>query len=175
MKKTIIITAIALSSLTGKAQESTTKLKLYAANAGMGIFNFQKKSNEVTGLTLQADVTFSLSKNLFSASYITGEEFAFLQDTKYNFNEFSLLYGREWNAANWFKVEGFAGVGYYTQRVDDQSIDVVEKDNTVAVPLRVNAKFYFTKKFGLGLCTNYSINSLANNFSESLIFHYRFN
>jgi hypothetical protein len=175
MKKIIFITAIALTTYTAKAQESSSKIRMHSANVGVGIFDFQKNGNGVTGASLLADATLALGKNLFSVSYLSGEELAILQDTKYNFNELSLLYGREWNAAKWFKVEGFVGVGYYHQKIEDRSIDVIEKDNVVSVPLRMNAKFYFTKKFGLGFCTNYSINSLANNFSESLIFHYRFN
>ncbi|MCF6129597.1 outer membrane beta-barrel protein [Flavobacterium sp. AS60] len=175
MRKAIITTAIALCSFTGRAQESTGKLKMHAVNLGFGVFNAHKNATDASGLTFLADATFALDKNLFSVSYLGGQEEAILADTKYNFNELSLLYGREWRAAKWFSLEGFAGVGYYNQKIEDEATDETEKKNTVSIPLRVNPKFYITKKFGLGFCINYSINSRANNLSENLIFHYRFN
>ncbi|MES2410966.1 MAG: hypothetical protein V4535_05930 [Bacteroidota bacterium] len=172
MKKTIFITAIALSSLTAKAQESGSKIKLHAANVGLGTFHFQKDINGRDGLSFFTDLTVSLGKNLITASYLGGASVKLLDGPTYTFEEFNLLYGREWKAVNWLRFEGFAGIGYYDQNSKDPNIG---HDNAISFPLRVNTKFYFTKKFGMGLNTNYSINSVNNNFSNNVIFHYRFN
>ncbi|MCF6132520.1 hypothetical protein [Flavobacterium wongokense] len=172
MRKTIIITAVLLYSLTGKAQESSAKLKVHAANMGLGSFHLEKDVNGHDGVCFVADLTLSLNKNLISASYLGGTSIKILDGPNYNFEEFSLLYGREWKALNWLRFEGFAGLGQFKQSSKDSNIG---EDSTVSFPLRINTKFYFTKKFGMGFNTNYSINSINNNFSNNIIFHLRFN
>lgn len=170
MKKAIILVTIIFSSLAVKAQE--TKVKFHAVNAGFGSFHFQKDVNGHDGLSIITDLTISLNKNLISISYLGGTSIKILAGPNYNFEEYSLLYGREWKALDWLRFEGFAGIGHFNQSSKDSNIG---EDNTVSFPLRVNTKFYFTKKFGMGFNTNYSINSINNNFSTNLIFHYRFN
>jgi hypothetical protein len=177
MKKNILFTAIALSALTIKAQESSSKLKLHAATLGFGGFSFKKANYEGGGATFFADLTTSLDKNLISVSYLTGAEIGIIGGSNYQFHEYSLLYGRELKVANWLRFEGFAGLGYYHQQTDYLNPDYenVPEGKSVSFPLRINTKFYFSKKFGMGFNTNYSINSVNNNFSTNLIFHYRFN
>lgn len=172
MKKVFIIIAIAFSSLGIKAQDSTSLLKLHAINAGLGSFHFEKDVNGHDGASLITELTVSLNKNLISASYLAGSSIKILDGYNYSFDEFSVLYGREWKATNWLRFEGFAGLGHFSQDSKDPAIG---NDNTISFPLRVNTKFYFTKKFGMGFNTNYSINSINNNFSNNIIFHYRFN
>jgi hypothetical protein len=172
MKKVILISAVAFYSFTGKAQESGSKLKLHAANLGLGSFHFQKDINGHDGLSFITDLTVSLDKNLISASYLCGSSIKLLDGPNYGFEEFTLLYGREWKAANWLRFEGFAGFGHFNQNSKDPDID---DDSAISFPLRVNTKFYFTRKFGMGFNTNYSINSVNNCFSTNIIFHYRFN
>lgn len=172
MKKIVIIAVIALSSLTVKAQETSSKIKLHAVNIGLGSFHLQKDINGHDGLCFIADFTVSLNKNLISASYLGGTSIKILDGPSYNFKEYSLSYGREWKVANFFRLEGYAGLGHFTQNSKDPNVGI---DKTASFPLKVNAKFYFTKKFGMGLNSNYSINSVNNNFSTNLIFHYRFN
>ena len=175
MKKAIMITAFAFSALTGKAQNSSTKLKLHAANAGFGIYLIDKINND-GGLSFLADATFSINKNLISASCVFGSEFTVIGDTKYDFTEPALLYGREWKPVKWFALEGFAGVGYYVLKYSNYDTDFETlHDKAISFPLRLNTKFYFSEHFGMGLNTNYSINSLSNTTTINLMFHYRFN
>lgn len=174
MKKSIFFTVMTLSMFGAKAQESSAKLKLHAASLGVGIFGVDM-SNHDGGLTFLADATFSVNKNLISASCLFGSEIN-LFDERFDFKEPALMYGREWNPSKWFALEGFAGVGYYIVEYKNADTDFSGiTDNAISFPLRLNAKFYFTKKFGMGLCSNYSINNLANTFSENLTFHYKFN
>lgn len=172
MKKAFIITVITLSTFITKAQESSYKIKMYAVNVGVGSFHFQKDINGHDGLSVITDLTISLNKNLISVSYLGGTSIKILDGPNYNFEEYSLLYGREWKALDWLRFEGFAGLGHFNQSSKDPNIG---DDSIISFPLRVNTKFYFTKKFGMGFNTNYSINSINNNFSTNLIFHYRFN
>jgi hypothetical protein len=171
MKKAIIITVIVLTALSAKAQDATTKLRFHAVNFGLGTFHLQKDINGQDGVSFVADLTVSLDRNLISVAYVGGTSIKILDGPNYNFEEYGLSYGREWKVANWFRLEGFAGVGHFTLKSKDSNIGA---DKTVSFPLKVNAKFYFTKKFGMGLNTNYSINSVNNNFSTHLIFHLRF-
>jgi hypothetical protein len=172
MKKIAIITAIILNSLAANAQSGSPGIKLHAAALGFGGYYFKKNNNEGGGATFLADATFSLGKNLISPSYLVGSDIGILGESSHRFSEPALLYGREWKVVEWFRFEGFAGVGYYNQTSD---IPEIPTDKSISFPLRLNTKFYFTKKFGMGLNTNYSINSVNNNFSTNLIFHYRFN
>lgn len=175
MKKIIFITAIAFNSFFVNAQESDSQLKLHAANIGFGGFSFKKANYEGGGAAFVADLTASINKNLISASYVNGAEIGLIDTSSYQFYEFSMLYGREWEATKWLRFEGFAGIGYYNQDVDDVADEGIPDDKSVSFPLRINSKFYFSKIFGMGLNTNYSINSVNNNFSTNLIFHYRLN
>lgn len=176
MKKAILITTIALSSLTVKAQDSNPKLKLHAATLGFGGFSFKKENYEGGGASFFADLTVAIDKNLIAASYLTGAEIGILDRSSYQFHEYSLLYGREWKALSWLRFEGFAGIGSYHQQIDyADAVSGVPEGSSVSFPLRINTKFYFTNHFGMGFNTNYSINSINNNFSTNLIFHYRFN
>jgi hypothetical protein len=179
MKKVIFITAIAFCTLIVQAQESASKLKFHSADLGFGIFQLKKSGVVGGGAGLMVNVAFSLDKNLIAASFLTGSEIGIIRNSAYNFRELCLLYGREWRAAKWFAVEGFAGVGYYNQNGDIAYDDIPnyteESRNAVSFPLRLNTKFYFNQKIGLGFNTNYSINSINNNLSFNATLHYRFN
>ena len=172
MKKSFIITAIIFSSFTAISQESNAKIKVHAVNVGGGSFHFQNDINGHDGVSIITDITISLNKNLISGSYLGGTSIKILDGYNYGFEELSLLYGREWKATDWLRFEGFAGFGYFSQNTKNPNIS---DDSIISFPLRVNIKFYFTKKFGMGLNTNYSTNSINNNFSNNLIFHLRFN
>lgn len=178
MKKAILTTVIVLNALAAYAQEPYPKLKLHAANAGIGIFYIDMPgSDDGGGVDFMADVTCSLDKNLFGVSYLTGAEVGILGESNYNFHEVCALYGREWRPAKWFALEGFAGLGYYNQNTDFTEYDDAQlKDgNGISVPLRLNTKVYFGGSLGIGLNTNYSINAINNHLSVNFLFHYRFN
>ena len=172
MVKKIITIILILVSINVVAQENDSKLKIQSANIGFGGFYFKTILSEGGGVTLFADATFSINKHLISSSYLTGAEIGILGSSTYNFDEVSLLYGRELKVANWLSFEGFAGLGFYNQNSKES---YVVDCKSVSYPIRINTKFYFNKKFGMGFNTNYSINSVNNNFSTNLIFHYRFN
>lgn len=176
MKKVILSSVICLSTLMVQAQESKSKLKFHAANLGFGGFYVDTPgSSDAGGYGFLADVTLAIDKNLISVSYLAGTDDSIIGGATYSFNEPSLLYGREWKPTDWFALEGFAGVGYYLQKAETDEDNSMEKESTISFPLRLNTKFYFTRKFGMGINSNYSINSANNNLSVNLIFHYRFN
>lgn len=172
MIKKFITIFLILVSINVAAQENDSKLKIQSANIGFGGFYIKTIFSEEGGTTLFADVTFSINKHLISSSYLSGTEIGILGNSTYNFDEISLLYGRELKVANWLSFDGFAGLGFYNQNSKNS---YVADDKSVSFPIRINTKFYFNKKFGMGLNSNYSINSVNNNFSTNLIFHYKFN
>ncbi|WP_445721697.1 hypothetical protein [Flavobacterium sp.] len=169
MKKFILITLGLANYLTLNAQEN--KIQLHTVEIGFG--GFYSKQNpfgdEIGGATFVADITTSIGKNLISTSFLTGAEIGIVGNSTYNFNEFRIQYGRELKVKKWLRFELFTGIGHY--KVSSLNIE----NNTISFPLKFNTKFYFNEKFGLGINTNYSINSISNNFSTNLIFQYKFN
>lgn len=115
--------------------------------------------------------TLESNKNLINLSFLSGSEIGVVGGSTYNFNEFSVTYGRELQLTKSFNLEGFAGIGSYHQNSKNS---YVVAGNTVSFPLKLNIKFYFNKKFGLGINNIYSINKLNNNLSTNLIAHYNF-
>src|SRR6476660_833068 len=177
MKKTLVVLIVTLNALSLSAQEEAGKFKMHAANIGFGIFHVQKNSNDGGGVCFLADATFAIDKNLLSVSYLTGEDLGILGESEYGFNELSLLYGREYKPVNWFAIEGFAGIGYYDQKTvyTEPAIEDLREGSSVSFPLRLNTKFYFGGRFGMGFNANYSINSVNNNLAIHLLFHYKIN
>ena len=169
MKKSIIVIILILNCSAVHAQDQ--KFKLKSLNIGFGGFSIKNDFAEGGGALLIGDLTTSFNNNLFTASILTGSEIGIIGNSNYGFNEFSLLYGRELKLANWFSFEAFAGVGFYNQN----SLDFYIQDgNSISFPLKINSKFYFNKKFGMGINANYSVNNINNNFSTNLIFHWRY-
>jgi hypothetical protein len=170
MKKLIVLIFCLINHLSLNAQEN--KIQLHSIEIGFGGFYFKQNTYEGGGANFVADITTSIRKNLISTSVLTGSEIGVVGNSTYNFNEFRIQYGRELKVKKWLKFELFTGIGYYKQKSENS---VITDGNTMSFPLKFNTKFYFNEKFGLGINTNYSINSINNNFSSNLIFHYKFN
>lgn len=157
------------------AQDNSNKIKFNDVSLGFGFFTVSINANNKIGLATVANASFALNKNLVVISYLSGSAISLL-DVKYKFKEPSLLYGREWKPEKWFAMQGFGGVGIYTVKISEESTGFnTVNENTISFPLRANAIFSLGNNFGLGLNTNYSINSLDNNFSSNLLFTYIFN
>ena len=170
MRKICLVLFCVFCSLNIEAQENSFKIQ--SAGIGFGAFHIKNDITDGGGASFIADVTSSFGKNLISASFLTGSEVASVGSSTFNFNEFRLQYGRELEAKSWLKFEFFAGVGYYDQKSETIYF---EQGNAVSFPLTFNTKFYLTEKFGLGINTNYSLNSINNNVSAHLTAHYKFN
>lgn len=171
MTKLAFILVLVLMYLSINAQNQ--KFNFHSLNVGFG--GFYIKNNIAVGgggTTLILDLTTSFDKNLFAASYLTGKEIGIVGNANYGFNEISALYGRELKLSNWFAFELFAGLGFYNQNSVDRYII---PGNVLSFPLKINTKFNFNKRFGMGLNSNYSINELNNNFSTNLILFWRYN
>lgn len=171
MKKLTVLCFIFLLSGTIYSQESTS-IKFHSVSAGFGGFYFKKEISEGGGISYLTDVTLSKGKNLLSVAYLGGDEIGVVGSSNYSFSEISLSYGREFKVNNWFSLEGFAGLGFYNQT---SGVADVADDNSISFPFKINSKFYFNKRFGMGINAHYSLNSVNNNFSSNLIFHYKFN
>ncbi len=170
MKKSIIVIILILNYVAVHAQDQ--KFQLQSVNTGFGGFSIKNAIIEGGGAMLLVDLTTSYNNNLFMASLLTGSEIGIVGKSNYGFNEFSLLYGRDLKLIRWFAFEAFAGIGFYNQNSVDRYIN---DGNSISFPLKINSKFYFNKKFGMGINANYSINKINNNFSSNLIFHWRYN
>lgn len=167
-KKILVLIMILLVASTN-SQEEDSSLKLHSANVGFGGFYTKNNFSESGGATFFVGVTTIFNKNLISTTYITGAEIALVGSSTLNFNELKLEYGRELQLAHWLFLGAYAGVGYYSQKSD---VYTILSDNVMSFPLRMDIKFYFNRKLGIGINTNYSINKLNNNLSINLMFHY---
>lgn len=172
MTKIILILFIFFYSISVASQEDDRKFKLHAADIGVGGFYFKKNSSEGGGISFFASLTSKIDKNLISISLLTGAEIGVIGSSTYNFNDVILQYGRELKIKKWFSFEVFGGIGYYSQQSDT---DFVKGGSSISYPLRIDSRFQINDKFGMGLSSIYSINSVNNNFSSNIIFTYRIN
>lgn len=165
------------------SQEST--LKIHSFELGIGYFDatksisFQTDSGYYTdsygigGFSGLVGLTTAYNeKHLIAASFIGGKDFCILCDKAYSMEEFRLQYGREKYLQKWFKVDLYAGIGYYNIKKDGKSPLEIQ---TISLPISGSMKFYFNHLSGLGVNLNYSINNQMNYFSTHLIFTFRFN
>lgn len=153
------------------SQNNDSKIRINSISTGFGGFYFKKSNSEGGGASFVLNGTLVSNKNLVNLCFLTGSEIGVVGGSTYNFNEFSVAYGRELQLKKWFSLEGFAGIGNYNQSSKNSTII---SGNTVSFPLKLNFKFFFNKKMGMGLENTYSINSLNNNLSTNLIIHYNF-
>lgn len=153
------------------SQNKDSKIRIYSISVGFGGFYFSESSSEGGGASFVLNGTLESNKNLVNLCFLTGSEIGVVGSSTYNFNEFSVAYGRELQLKKWFSLEGFAGIGNYNQSSKNSTII---SGNTLSFPLKLNFKFFFNKKMGMGLENTYSINSLNNNLSTNLIIHYNF-
>lgn len=166
MKKIVSI-FIVLFSISSLAQNTKNKLYLHSANTGFGIFLFDLNAEDGGGVSFFANMTTGIHKNLFGISYFTGSDIPILGGSQYNMHELSLSYGREVKPFDWFAIQGFAGVGVYTQ---NSEYEEVLEGNTFSYPLKINLKFWFNQRFGMGISSIYNINSINDFYSINLMF-----
>lgn len=152
-------------------QNKDSKIRIFSVSAGFGGFYFNETNSEGGGASFVLNGTLVLNKNLVNLCFLTGSEIGVVGSSTYNFNEFSVAYGKALQLKRWFNLEGFAGIGNYNQSSKNSTII---SGNTLSFPLKLNFKFFFNKKMGMGLENTYSINSLNNNLSTNLIIHYNF-
>ena len=153
------------------SQNNKSKIKLHSISTGFGGFYFKKSNSEGGGASFVLNGTLESNKNLFNLCFLTGAEIGVVGGSTYNFNEFSVAYGRELQITKQFSLESFAGIGRYHQ---SSKSSYTVAGNSVSFPLKLNIKFYFSKNIGMGLNNSYSINQINNNFSTNLIVHYNF-
>ncbi len=166
MKKIVFIVFI-LFSISGFSQNSENKFSLHSADVGFGIFLFDLNAKEGGGLSLFANMTAEIHKNLFGLAYLGGTDIPIYGESLYSINELSLSYGREIKPFHWLVFQGFAGAGFYNQNSKNEGKNA---GNTISFPLKFNMKFWLSQKFGMGVNSIYSINSINNYYSINLIF-----
>ncbi len=171
LNPSFFLTLFLISSLWCYSQNNESKIKLHSASIGFGGFYLKKTNSDGGGATFVINGTIKSNKNLVNLCYLTGAEIGVVGSSSYNFSEISIAYGRELKPVNWFSLEGFAGIGSYIQNSNSSSF---KEGKAIAFPIKLNLKFFFTKKVGAGLNNSYSINQLNNNFSTNLIVHYNF-
>lgn len=86
-----------------------------------------------------------------------------------SYHEANLLYGREFDINDWFKLEGQIGVGTFYQ-----NNSIIEEKNTIGLPIRAKFLLYPFKKFGIGYNLNHNINCINNITSYNLILQFKF-
>lgn len=156
--------------------QTEDKLKVNSLSFGFGIYNQQHFTSK--GITGNIDFSISYNRNLlimyvaggFGGNDRRGNIFALGTDAVSSYKEIDLLYGREFKITDWFSIEGQFGIGTFTQ-----DISIIEENrSSVCFPIRLKLLLYATKKFALGLNSNYNINTINNINSNDLIFHFKF-
>jgi hypothetical protein len=137
------------------SQNNDSKIRINSISKGFGGFYFKKSNSEGGGASFVLNGTLVSNKNLVNLCFLTGSEIGVVGGSTYNFNEFSVAYGRELQLKKWFSLEGFAGIGNYNQSSKNSTII---SGNTVSFPLKLNIKFYFTNKMGVGIYNSQSVN-----------------
>ncbi len=153
------------------SQNSKNKIKFHSISSGFGGFYFKKSNSEGGGASFVLNGTLESNKNLVNLCFLTGSEIVVVGGSTYNFNEFSVAYGRQLQLKKWFSLEGFAGIGSYQQNSKNS---FVVSGSTISFPLKFNVKFFFNEKIGIGLNNEYSFNQINNNYSTNLMVHYNF-
>ena len=166
--KIIILIAGCLICMNSYGQPMNINLKFHAVDIGFGFF----LNNHFGGMSIHSGIALKNKNNLYAFTIIAGGELNILGGPTASFEEYNLQYGRQLKLANWITFEGFTGIGYYNQ---NSSKSNVIDHSCLSIPLKINTKINFSKRFGIGFMNNYSINKINNNFTTHLLFHYNFN
>jgi len=164
MKYVLVLLLAFLSPCTLLSQNETTgnntsKFKLHSTSLSIGAYGDQNSG----GLYISGDVGFSAKKHIFKVSALAASEFTIFGTSGEQFNEIDLLYGREWTLSNWFFIDTFAGVGYFTIRDRDQdNFEKKFRKHTIGFPLQMRFRFKIGDHFGAGLQAQGNLNSASN-------------
>ena len=170
MKKTILLLIFCIT--TNYAQEkSNSNFKVHSTSIGFGGFYIKNKFSEGGGASFLIDFSFDYKKNFFLIKNLNGAEIGIIGSSTYNFNETSILYGRELILAKWLTIEGYTGLGYYKQV---SKTNYIISGTAIAFPTNIKIIFKVGKHFSIGSNNSYSINKINNNFSSNLAFGYIF-
>ena len=168
MKKvTFLILLLLCYSLSNYAQ-SNEKLKFRSFGYGFGFFSTSANEGGVSGIL---EIGISYNKNLFLFNYLSGSTFNLFGPPGVNVSEFSFQVGRELKASSWFSVEGYAGLGNFSQ---ESKQNYLKQISVLSVPLRLKLICYTSKHFALISNSNIALNSFSNNFSSNLTFQHNF-
>lgn len=117
------------------------------------------------GFAINTDLSFMNAKNIYTVSGYFGREiFSSIpfnsKLTEDSFQEFSLLWGREVKIDNWLRLEGHAGLGYFSFKRENFKAEVAnEKNTTIGFPLVSKLKFMTGNHFSIGIQFRANINS----------------
>lgn len=168
---------ILVSTYTFAQNSKQNKLIFKSISTGFGIC--AGKENMEGGLDFYIDATTALRKNLFSLSFMAGEEFNFdLFDPSpkhRDFKEYGILYGRELKISKIIKLETHTGVSIFKENYANESTNYVHKSETViGIPIKIKILFYPLSHFALGLNPNINFNSIETTYSGNIIIQYSF-
>lgn len=171
MKKTILLLIFCVTA--NYAQEkSSSNFKVHSTSVGFGGFYIKNKFSEGGGASFLIDFSLDYKRNLFLLKHLNGAEIGIIMGpSTFNFNETSILYGRELNLAKWLSIEGYTGLGYYKQ---ESKTSYVISGTALAFPTNLKIIFKVGKHFSIGSNNSYSLNKINNNFSSNLAFGYNF-
>jgi hypothetical protein len=170
MKKTILLLIFCITTNYAQ-QKNNSNLKVHSTDIGFGGFYIKNKFFEGGGASFLIDLSFDYKRNLVLLKHLNGAEIGIIGSSTYNFNETSILYGRELNLAKWLSIEGYTGLGYYKQ---ESQTSYVISGTALAFPTNIKIILKIGKHFSIGSNNSYSINKINNNFSSNLAFGYIF-
>lgn len=150
--------------------KNNDKLKINSIGYGFGFFSTTQKDGGISAI-LELGLVFN--KNLFLINYFSGTTFTILGPAGVDVTEFNLQIGKEHKLSNWFSIQGFVGLGYINQELQNYKSSAIPF-TSVTLPLRLKLLCYTGKHFALVSNSNYSINSTSGNFSSNLTFQHIF-
>lgn len=135
---------ILVSTNTFAQNGNENKLIFKSISTGFGIC--AGKENKEGGLDFYIDATTALRKNLFSLSFMAGEEFNFdlfgPSPKHRDFKEYDILYGRELKISKIIKLETHTGVSIFKENYANESTNYVHKSETViGIPIKKQNPF----------------------------------
>ena len=164
-KKSVFLLFLLFVGTSMNAQEDN--LKFHSITFGFGLWD-SPASETGGGMNFVADVATKQGKGIFSLYVNSADDFLSFNQTE-KMLAGSLTYGRETNLLSWVKLEGHAGVGFFSHKYSDERDDSRDFSKTsIGIPLRAKLILFY-KFFGLGINQNANFNPLAITYSTDLV------
>lgn len=151
---------------------SQDNFRIKSITYGIGTYKISNR-NSVFVAHSSFDITAAYKSHLMSLSNNVGFGFGKNENSNIDlegFFEVDLLYGREFELSDRFRLETHTGLGFITQ---NNSTDSDEKQS-LAVPIKLKFLYYLGKRFAIGLNPNVSFNKVNAIYSLNFVFHLNF-
>ncbi len=168
MKKVIQIIIVLYGGYVFAQEDvSTTNVSFHSASISL-ISGFG--SGEANGGAINADVSISKGKHLFSLQGMTGSEVDLLAPSD-EFSQLNAFYGREVSLSKSIKFDWHAGAGYF-RYVKNAGNSLSEEFSTLGIPVMSKLRFLIGGKFSVGLQFQVNFNTENILYNGGIVFQF---